>query len=238
MATLALAIAFGVPAVAQAAPAPAPQQPPAPGTCWNYDYATATRSTYTGTPVACTEPHTVETAVTLEVPADMAKGGNASRALVAWLDPQCQTEVNRYAGVTKPETTAPGTRTWFFWYTPTQKEWKAGNHWVSCAAGSMPVSMNGTQKTVAVKDSIAGQPDLSKVRTFKDPNFGLGNYVARKPLTARAAQTYPGESGLQAEAWKFCKKAIGSNKYFWYGPSEKEWYEGWTAIRCYAKTKG
>ena len=221
---------------AHAAPAPA-VAPPAPGTCWNYDYATATRSTYTGTPVACTEPHTVETAFTLEVPADIAKDGNASRALVAWLDPQCQTEINRYAGIAKPSTAAPGTRTWNFSFTPTQKEWKAGNHWVSCAAGSMPVSMNDAPKTVVVTDSIAGNPGLNKQRTFKDSTFGLGRFTARKALTDWAARDYPGGSGLQPEARKFCDKNAGSKEYFWYGPSERAWYAGQTAISCYALTK-
>ena len=232
MSTLALASATVV-TPAQAAP----QQPPAPGTCWDYTYEQAIRSAYTGTPVACTEPHTVETVSTLEVPADIAKDGNASRTLVAWLEPQCQAAVNRYAGIAKPGTTAPGTRTWNFSYTPTQKEWKAGNHWVSCAAGSMPVSMNGTSTTVIVSDSIAGQPGLNKPRTFKDPTFGLGTYTARTSLTSWATRSYPGSSGLQPEAWKFCEKQIGSKKYFWYGPSEKEWYEGKTAIGCFALAK-
>ena len=218
------------------AAAPAPVVAPAPGTCWSYDYATATRSTYSGTPVDCAEAHTVETAVNLDVPDDIAKGGNASRNLVLWVDARCQVEVNTYAGIAKPETAAPGTRTWYFWYTPTQRDWKAGNHWVSCAAGSVPVSMNKKGAVVPVTGSIAGAADLSKVRTFTT-DYGLGRYVARKPMTELASRPYPGTAGLQSDAWKFCKKAVGSNKYFWYGPSEQEWVDGWTAIKCFAKVK-
>lgn len=238
--TAALALPLAMAAAFLAAPAqaaPEPVQAPAPGTCWDFTYEQAARGTYAGTPVECTEPHTVETVITLEVPKAIATKGNKSRELVAWMDPQCQTEVNRYAGVADPETTAPGTRTWYFWFTPTQRDWKAGNHWVSCAAGSVPVSMNKTPRTVPVTDSIANAPERTKVRTFSTDAYGLGEFVARKPLTDMAARTYPGASGLQKIAWKFCKKAIGSDKYFWYGPSEKEWYQGWTAIRCYERVK-
>ena len=222
---------------AGAADPPASVEAPAPGTCWNPTYEQAAKGTYTGAPVACTESHTVETVITLEVPKGIAAKGNESRELVAWLDPQCQTEVNRYAGVADPETTAPGTRTWYFWFTPTQKDWKAGNHWVSCAAGSVPVSMNKGPRTVPVINSVANSPGRNKERTYKTDNYGVGRFVARKPLTDLAAGTYPGTTGLQKIAWKFCKKTVGSDKYFWYGPSEKEWYEGWTAIQCYATGK-
>ena len=232
-AALAAPLALAVPP-ALAVPAPAPIAPPAPGTCWDTTYEFAIRSTYTGTMVDCSLPHTVETAVNLDVPTDVAAKGNASRDLMLWVDARCQMEVNTYAGIAKPETAAPGTRTWYFWYTPTQKQWKAGNHWVSCAAASVPVSMNGKPKLVPVSNSIAGTPDLSKPRTYKS-DYGLGTYVARKVLTSMAGQSYPGSSGLQKTAWAFCKKEVGSNKYFWFGPSEKDWVEGRTAIQCYAK---
>lgn len=240
--TAAVALPVALAAAVLAAPAyaadpPATVEPPAPGTCHNLTYEQAAKGTYTGMLVDCTGPHTIETVVTLKVPAGIAADGNDSRALVAWLDPQCQTEVNAYAGVADPETTAPGTRTWYFWFTPTQKEWKAGNHWVSCAAGSVPVSMNKAPRLVPVTNSIANAPGRNKARTFTTDSYGLGEFVARKPLTDIASRTYPGASGLQKIAWKFCKKAIGSDKYFWYGPSEKEWYEGWTAIRCYERVK-
>jgi hypothetical protein len=226
---------------AAAAPADTPPAAVAPsaGTCWNYTYKQASQSTYTGTPTDCAQSHTLETVITLDVPADIAAKGNDSRELVLWLDERCQVEVNRYAGVAKPETAAPGTRTWYFWYTPTSKQWKAGAHWISCAAGSVPTKQpadaDAPRSLVPVTGSIAQAPTLSKPITFKT-DYGTGTYVARKVLTSIADRPYPG-SGLQNRAATFCEKTLGHRKFFWYGPSETEWLAGYTAVRCYSLKK-
>jgi hypothetical protein len=230
---------FGAPA-AGAAPASgtAPRvDVPAPdaGTCWNYAYKQASLKTYTGTPTDCTAPHTVETVITLDVPKDVAAKGNNSRELVLWVDARCQVEVNRYAGVAKPDVAAPGTRTWYLWYTPTVKQWKSGAHWVSCAAASVPSDEKQRGKLVAVTGSIAGAADLSKPITF-NTDYGTGTYAYRKPMTAVADRPYPGAK-LQNRAASFCEKELGHKKFFWYGPSETEWVEGYTAVRCYSLKK-
>lgn len=223
---------------ASAAPrvdAPAPEA----GTCWNYTYKQASLKTYTGTPTDCAQPHTIETVITLEVPKDVAAKGNNSRDLILWVDARCQVEVNRYAGVAKPDVAAPGTRTWYFWYTPTQKQWKAGDQWVSCAAASVP-SKERSDKTkrgtlVPVSGSIAGEPTLSKPITFKT-EYGTGTYTFRKPMTSIADRPFPG-NGLQNRAASFCEKELGHDKFFWYGPNETEWVQGYTAVRCYSLKK-
>ena len=224
---------------AQAAPTtPAPRvDVPAPesGTCWNYTYKQAGLKTYTGTSVDCAEPHTVETVVTLDVPKDIAAKGNNSRELVLWMDARCQVEVNRYAGVAKPEVAAPGTRTWYLWYTPTMKQWKAGAQWVSCAAASVPSDVKRHGKLVPVTGSIAGEAAKSRPITFTT-DYGTGTYLYRKPMTAIADRPYPGDS-LQNRAASFCEKELGHNKFFWYGPSETEWVQGYTAVRCYSLKK-
>ena len=225
--------AIGAPA-ASAAPridVPAPEA----GTCWNYTYKQAGLKTYTGTSVECAEPHTMETVITLDVPADVAAKGNNSRDLVLWVDARCQVEVNRYAGVAKPDVAAPGTRTWYFWYTPTVKQWKSGAHWVSCAAASVPNDEKRKGKLVPVTGSIAGASDLSKPITFKT-EYGTGTYTHRKPMTAIAVRPYPGND-LQNKAASFCEKALGHNKFFWFGPSETEWVQGYLAVRCYSLKK-
>ena len=229
-------IAGSVPAAA-APSAPTAVEPPAVGTCWNATYDEAAKSTYKGAAVACTEPHTLETAANLEVPGDLVAAGPNSRELHLWVDAQCQPAVNRYAGIDKPDIAAGGTRTWAFWFTPTGKEWKAGSHWVSCAAGSVPVSMNSaTGKLIAVKNSVANSPGRNKQRTRKS-DYGLGTLVSRKPMTVIAGRPYPDSEGLQKKAWAFCEKTIGSNKYFWFGPSETQWIDGWTAITCFSTKK-
>ena len=221
---------------ASATPAPRVDVPaPEAGTCWNYTYKQASRKTYTGTPTDCAEPHTIETVITLDVPKDVAAKGNNSRELVLWVDARCQVEVNRYAGVAKPDVAAPGTRTWYLWYTPTVKQWKSGAHWVSCAAASVPSDEKRLGKLVAVTGSIAGAAGLSKPITFKT-DYGTGTYAYRKPMTAIADRPYPG-SKLQNRAASFCEKELGHKKFFWYGPSETEWVEGYTAVRCYSLKK-
>jgi len=209
---------------------------PEAGTCWDYTYKQASRKSYTAAPVDCAEPHTVETVITLDVPKDIAAKGNNSPALVLWMDQRCQVEVNRYAGVVKPETAAPGTRTWFLWYTPSVREWKAGSHWISCAAASVPSDLKRHGKLIPVTGSIAGAPTLSKAITFKT-SYGTGRYVARTPMTALADRPYPDSAGLQNKAASFCEKTLGHNKFFWYGPSETEWLAGYTAVRCYSLKK-
>ena len=226
----------GVAGVPAATAAPAAVEPPAIGTCWNATYEQAARSTYKGIAVACTEPHTLETAANLTVPGSLAAKGPGSRDLHLWVDTQCQPAVNRYAGVDKPDTAAGGTRTWAFWFTPTDKEWKAGNHWVSCAAGSMPVSMNVALKLLPVRNSVADSPARNTKRTLKS-DYGLGTLTSRKPMTAIAGRPYPNSEGLKAKAWQFCEKTIGSDRYFWYGPSEAQWLDGWTAITCFSTKK-
>ena len=219
---------------AQAAPrvdVPAPEA----GTCWNYTYKQAGLKTYTGTSVDCAEPHTVETVITLDVPKDIAAKGNNSRELVLWMDARCQVEVNRYAGVAKPEVAAPGTRTWYLWYTPTMKQWKAGAQWVSCAAASVPSDEKRRGTLVPVTGSIAGAAAKSRAITFKT-DYGTGTYLYRKPMSAIADRPYPG-SGLQNRAASFCEKELGHKKFFWYGPSETEWVQGYTAVRCYSLKK-
>lgn len=230
---LALAAFVATPA---ATAAPAAVEPPPAGTCWNATYEQASRSTYKGAAVDCAEPHTLETAINLDVPADIAAEGPNSRELHLWIDTACQPAINRYAGVDKPDTAAGGTRTWAFWFTPTGKEWKAGNHWVSCAAGSVPKSMDGAAKLIPVKNSVADSPGRNKPRTMKS-DYGLGTLTSRKPMTAIADRLYPDSEGLKKKAWQFCEKTIGSNKYFWYGPSEREWNAGWTAITCFGTKK-
>jgi hypothetical protein len=221
---------------AAATPTPRVDVPaPEAGTCWNYAYKQASLKTYTGTPIDCAEPHTVETVITLDVPKDVAAKGNNSRELLLWVDARCQVEVNRYAGLAKPDVAAPGTRTWYLWYTPTVKQWKSGAHWVSCAAASVPSDEKRRGKLVAVTGSIAGAADLSKPITFKT-DYGTGTYAYRKPMTAIADRTYPG-SKLQNRAASFCEKELGHKKFFWYGPSETEWVEGYTAVRCYSLKK-
>jgi hypothetical protein len=232
---------LSVPA-ANAAPSDTPTTAIAPeaGTCWNYTYKQASRKSYTGTPVDCAEPHTVETVVTLEVPKDIAAKGNASPELVLWMDQRCQLEVNRYAGMAKPETAAPGTRTWSLWYTPSVRQWKAGDHWISCAAGSVPATQANDAGTptrlVAVSGSIAQAAQLSKIITFKT-KYGTGRYLIRKPMTELASQQWPGSAGLQKKAGNFCEKALGHTKFFWYGPDETQWLAGYTAVRCYSLKK-
>ena len=239
LAVAALAGAALTSAPASAAPnTPAPRvDVPAPqsGTCWNYTYKQAGLKGYTGTSVDCAEPHTVETVVTLDVPKDIAAKGNNSRELVLWMDARCQVEVNRYAGVAKPEVAAPGTRTWYLWYTPTMKQWKAGAQWVSCAAASVPSDVKRHGKLVPVTGSIAGEAAKSRPITFKT-DYGTGTYLYRKPMTAIADRPYPGD-GLQNRAASFCEKELGHNKFFWYGPSETEWVQGYTAVRCYSLKK-
>jgi Septum formation len=221
-------------AAAPSDPHPAAIAPEA-GTCWNYTYKQASRQSYTVTPVDCAEQHTVETVITLDVPKDIAAKGNNSRELVLWVDARCQVEVNRYAGVAKPDVAAPGTRTWYLWYTPTVKQWKSGAHWVSCAAASVPSDEKRRGKLVVVTGSIAGAADLSQPITFKT-DYGTGTYAYRKPMTAIADRPYPG-SKLQNRAASFCEKELGHKKFFWYGPSETEWVEGYTAVRCYSLKK-
>ena len=224
---------------AQAAPASATPRAdvPAPeaGTCWNYSYKQAGLKGYTGTPIDCADQHTVETVITLDVPKDIAAKGNNSRELVLWVDARCQVEVNRYAGVAKPEVAAPGTRTWYLWYTPTMKQWKAGAQWVSCAAASVPSDEKRRGALVPVTGSIAGEAGKSKPITFKT-DYGTGTYLYRKPMTAIADRPYPGSS-LQNRAASFCEKELGHKKFFWYGPSETEWVQGYTAVRCYSLKK-
>ena len=226
-------------APASAAPTtPAPRvdvSAPESGTCWNYTYKQAGLKTYTGTPIDCAEPHTVETVITLDVPKDIAAKGNNSRELVLWMDARCQVEVNRYAGVATPEVAAPGTRTWYLWYTPTMKQWKAGAQWVSCAAASVPSDVKRHGKLVPVTGSIAGEAAKSRPITFKT-DYGTGTYLYRQPMTAIADRPYPG-SGLQNRAASFCEKELGHKKFFWYGPSETEWVQGYTAVRCYSLKK-
>ena len=221
---------------AAATPTPRVDVPaPDAGTCWNYTYKQASLKTYTDTPIDCAEPHTVETVITLDVPKDVAAKGNNSRELLLWVDARCQVEVNRYAGVAKPDVAAPGTRTWYLWYTPTMKQWKSGAHWVSCAAASVPSDEKRLGKLVAVTGSIAGAADLSKPITFKT-DYGTGTYAYRKPMTAIADRPYPGAK-LQNRAASFCEKELGYKKFFWYGPSETEWVQGYTAVRCYSLKK-
>ena len=224
-------------AVATTAAAPRADIPaPEAGTCWNYTYKQASLKTYTGTPIDCAEPHTVETVITLDVPKDVAAKGNNSPELVLWMDQRCQPEVNRYAGVAEPEVAAPGTRTWYLWYTPTMKQWKAGAQWVSCAAASVPSDEKRHGKLVPVRGSIAGAPTLSKPITF-NTSYGKGTYTFRKPMTALADERWPGSDGLQKKAAGFCEKELGHKKFFWYGPSETEWVQGYTAVRCYSLKK-
>ena len=237
------ALAAGVltsPAATAAPPASASPRAeavaPEAGTCWNYAYKQARLKTYTGSSVDCAEPHTVETVITLDVPRDVAAKGNNSPALVLWMDQRCQPEVNRYAGVADPEIAAPGTRTWYLWYTPTAKQWKDGAHWVSCAAASVPSDEKRHGKLIPVRGSIAGAPDLSKPITF-NTSYGRGTYTLRKPMTALADEAWPGSSGLQKKAAGFCEKELGHRKFFWYGPSETEWVRGYTAVRCYSLKK-
>lgn len=223
---------------ALAAPA-ATVDPPAVGTCWNATYAQAAKSTYKGTAVDCTTPHTLETAANLEVPADVAAKGPNSRDVHLWVDARCQPAINAYAGVDKPATAGQGTRTWAFWFTPTSTEWKSGNHWVSCAAGSVPksyASMRTKPRLIEVSNSIANAPGRNKALTYTT-DYGTGTLVSRKPMTTMAGRPYPGSEGLKKKAWKFCEKTVGSNKYFWYGPSETEWVQGWTAITCWGTKK-
>ena len=236
------ALAAGVltsPAATAAPPASASPRAeavaPEAGTCWNYAYKQARLKTYTGTPIDCAEPHTVETVITLDVPRDVAAKGNNSRELVIWMDQRCQPEVNRYAGVAKPEIAAPGTRTWYLWYTPTARQWKAGAHWVSCAAASVPSDEKRRGKLIPVRGSIAGAPELSKPITFAT-EYGTGTYTFRKPMTAIADRPFPGNR-LQNRAASFCEKELGHRKFFWYGPSETEWVRGYTAVRCYSLKK-
>ena len=211
---------------------------PAPeaGTCWNYAYEQASRQTYTGTRVDCAEPHTVETVITLDVPRDVAAKGNNSRELVLWMDQRCQVEVNRYAGVARPEIAAPGTRTWYLWYTPTMKEWKAGAQWVSCAAASVPSDIARRGKLVPVTGSIAGQAAQSRPITRKS-DYGTGVYTYRKVMKSIADRPFPDSGGLQNKAASFCEKELGHNKFFWFGPNETEWVKGFTAIGCYSLKK-
>jgi len=213
---------------------------PEAGTCWDYTYEQASRKQYTGKPVDCAEAHTVETVITLDVPSDVAAKGNNSPELVLWMDLRCQPAINRYAGVKKPDTTAPGTRTWSLWYTPTKKEWEAGSHWISCAAGSVPKKQANDAgipaMLVPVTGSVAKAAQLSATITFKT-KYGKGRYLARTPLTALADRPYPDSGGLQKKAGNFCEKALGHTKFFWYGPSEIEWLAGYTAVRCYSLKK-
>ena len=223
---------------ANATPSSTRADVPAPeaGTCWNYTYRQAALTSYTGTPVDCDEPHTVETVITLDVPRAIAARGNSSPEVVLWMDQRCQPEVNRYAEVANPATAAPGTRTWFLWYTPSAKQWKAGAHWVSCAASSVPADEKRRGKLIPVRGSIAGNAAASKPITFRT-DFGTGTYTARKPLTSLANRPYPGSSGLQRKAAGFCEKTLGHKRFFWYGPSETEWLAGYTAVRCYSLKK-
>ena len=236
---LAVAAAFMTPLLITAPATAAPRvevSAPEAGTCWNYTYKQASRKSYTATPVDCADPHTVETVITLDVPEDIAAKGNNSPQLVLWMDQRCQVEVNRYAGVADPETAAPGTRTWYLWYTPSVRQWKAGNHWISCAAASVPADQKRHGRLVPVTGSIADASDLSKPITFKT-SYGRGVYLARTPMTALASKPYPASAGLQKKAGNFCEKALGHTKFFWYGPSETEWLAGYTAVRCYSLKK-
>jgi hypothetical protein len=236
-------IAAALTAPANAAPSTPGDEvvtPPAAGTCWDYTYEQAARKQYTGTPVDCAEPHTVETVITLDVPSGVAAKGNSSPELVLWMDQRCQPAINRYAGVATPDTAAPGTRTWSLWYTPTKKQWEAGNHWISCAAGSVPRKQpddsESPKRLVPVSGSIAQAARLSKTITFKT-TYGTGRYLARKPMTDLADQPWPGSSGLQKKAGNFCERALGHTKFFWYGPNDLAWEAGYTAVRCYSLKK-
>lgn len=235
-----VAAALVTPAAAAPSDAPPAAVAPEAGTCWNYTYKQASRKSHTGTPVDCADPHTLETVITLDVPKDIAAKGNNSPQLVLWMDQRCQVEVNRYAGVANPQTAAPGTRTWYFWYTPSVRQWKAGSQWVTCAAGSVPAQEpkdpKARRELVPVTGSIAGSPQLSKPITFKT-SYGRGTYQARKPMTSLAGRPFPDSAGLQKKAAGFCEKALGHNKFFWYGPSETEWLAGYTAVRCYSLKK-
>ena len=139
-------------------------------------------------------------------------------------------------GVDEPRTAAPGTRTWFLWYTPQAKQWKAGAHWVSCAAASVPRFEKRLGVLIPVLGSIEGAADKSKPIIY-NTDYGRGVYVARKPMTALADQPYPDSSGLQRKAATFCERVLGHKKFFWYGPSETEWDVGYTAVRCYSLKK-
>lgn len=234
-----VAAILATPAAAAPSDSPATVPAPAAGTCWDYTYKQASLQTYTGTAVDCAEAHTVETVVTLQVPRDVAAKGSSSRDVILWVDARCQVEVNRYAGIAKPEVAAPGTRTWYFWYTPTQKQWKAGAQWVSCAAASVP-SKERSDKTkpgtlVRVTGSIAGAPTLSKPITFRT-DYGTGTYTFRKPMASIADRPFPGND-MQNRAASFCEKELGHKKFFWYGPNETEWVQGYTAVRCYSLKK-
>ena len=230
-----IAAALTTPAAAAPTDTPPTAVAPEAGTCWNYTYKQASLKTYTGTPIDCAQPHTVETVITLDVPKDVAAKGNNSRDLILWVDERCQVEVNRYAGVAKPEVAAPGTRTWYLWYTPTMKQWKSGAHWVSCAAASVPSEQSRLGTLIPAKGSIAGAASLSQPITFKT-DYGTGTYAYRKAMSSIADRPYPGDK-LQNRAATFCEKELGHKKFFWYGPSETEWVKGYTAVRCYSLKK-
>ncbi|MSW41440.1 MAG: hypothetical protein F2842_04455 [Actinobacteria bacterium] len=212
--------------------------PPASGTCWNYSGDDVKNDSYTGTPVACDQQHTVETVVTLLVPEYLAAKGATDPAVIQWVKQRCQPEVNRNAEIPDPDIAAPTTRTWLGYFTPSAEGWTKQS-WVSCAAVSVQPDITDGRVAAPVTGSVRGTAGAgAQPLTRTTPAGASVTWRTRGLIALTPEEPYPGEAVVQTRSTALCTRTLQREPAFMTTPTLDDWAAGGSSVGCYVAATG
>lgn len=224
-------------ALAPAATA-APRETPAVGTCFYAVDEALEGMSLALAPVDCAEPHTLETYLvatwTFADPYTMDEDmlGQRAEKLCAPI------KADRYLGI--PATRAPLSRSYWYFFFPTEQQWDEGERWIRCDVGLQRgwegvQVISGRMADLIAQQGVRAWAWCTKSRPAKyDLQAPVPCSSANKPWvlvtsTQLKGSTYPGNEQVQRQSKAFCSRAAEREArvprpewYVWWS-SEQEW---------------
>lgn len=201
-------------------------------------------------PVACSEPHDVETFAVGTLPSRFTSVDDP--AIDTWAYATCGRAFPAYLGT--DESTAMRSLLTWIWFRPSAAAWKAGARWYRCdVLGGSAAQTSYVDLPTTTKRLLRGRGDDQWMACVKGRSVDSGTTV---PCTAKhdwravttiklgeAGQSYPGDAAVKSKTRSYCSDSVDAwlgyppdfdYGYTWFG--KREWQAGNRRSVCWART--
>lgn len=227
--------------------------PPEDGACRVLDADDVALASNDGDTVDCTDPHTAETFLVEELPADLHDLDPDDSAIGAHVYDTCSEEFEAF--LQADESAVMRSIVSWAWFRPSDEEWDAGARWFRCdviGGGEQLTDYRDLPETAA--GLLEGMPpDEWMVCAQGKTVDGSPKVPCSEPHTWRAVTTikvgeadeeYPGDRIVEVTTRDFCSDSVGAwlgypasydFGYTWF--KQAEWEAGNRRSVCWAQTQ-
>lgn len=202
--------------------------------------------------VPCSEPHTAQTFLVGDLPADLEDAAYDDPALGAFAFRACTEEFMAFTGGDESQVMRAAVS--WAWFRPSQDAWDAGARWYRCdIVGGGPQSSSYVLLPDDARQLLYGRPEDEWLACAVGDKFAGSTKVPcsekhdwRAVTTIKLGEPedpYPGDRAAQVRTRDFCSDSVGAwlgypveydFAYTWF--HEAEWTAGNRRSVCWAKT--